>query len=254
MIEVYTFESEYLSNERDIYIFLPPSYGESEENYPVFYMQDGQNIFSEYGEGPWRWNMDETALELIEKDLIEEIIIVGIANTEWRDEEYTPSVDENEGSGGYGDLYLSFLIDEVKSYIDDTFRVRPFREDTAIGGSSLGGLLSLYAAMEHPEYFGKIAAMSPSIWWDYQIILTMAEEWEVDPEDMKIWLDMGVHEKDEEDEIDPVEESDILCEILKSKGFKRGKNLRYYKDYRGEHNEFFWGKRMGKVLKFLFGK
>ena len=256
MIEVYSFKSEYIDYERDIYIYLPPGYDEDEDKtYPVFYMQDGQNIFSEYAESGMSWNMDITATELIEEGSIEEIIIVGISNSHWRDDEYTPTPDENEGTGGYGDLYLDFLINEVKEYIDDNYRVNPFREDTAIGGSSLGGLLALYAAMSYPEIFGKIAALSPSIWWDERIILDMAEEWDVEPENMKIWLDMGLFEADEEEEEedDPLEDADTLCEIFKSKGFKRGHNLRYFRDYKGSHNEYFWGKRSKKVLLFLFG-
>lgn len=255
MIEVYDFYSEYLEEERTIYIYLPPGYEEDEEKtYPVLYMQDGQNIFSDYGEGSMNWRLDETAEELIEEGKIEELIIVGISNSAWRDDEYTPTVDENEGTGGYADIYLQFLIDEVKSHIDSNYRVRPFREDTCVGGSSLGGLLSLYAAISHPEIFGKIAAISPSIWWDNRVILDMAEEWDVEPADMKIWLDMGIYEGDEEDEdeVDPLEESDILCEILKAKGFKRGKNLRYFTDYDGSHDEFSWGKRAGRILLFLF--
>ncbi len=257
MIEVYTLVSETFEEIREIYIYLPPGYEEDEEKtYPVFYMQDGQNIFSGYGEGPGKWDMDLVADELIEEERIKELIIVGISNSNWRDEEYTPTFDEGEESGGYADLYLDFLLQEVKEYIDNNYRVRPFREDTAIGGSSLGGLLALYAGITCPEYFGKIAAISPSIWWDNQVIMDMAEEWDVDPQDMKIWLDMGRYENDEddEDEADPLEQADMLCEILKSKGFKRGRNLRYFTDYKGTHDEYSWGKRIGKVMSFLFGK
>lgn len=257
MIVTNTFYSENLENERNMYIYLPPSYEDNEDDtYPVMYMQDGQNIFSEYAEGGRCWDMDLTADELIENGEMEEIIIVGVSNTEWRDEEYTPTEDENEQSGGYGDLYLKFLIEEVKDYMDNNFRVRPFREDTCIGGSSLGGLLSLYAAITYPEYFGKIAVISPSIWWDNQLILGMAQEWDIDPADMKIWLDMGMYEISEEEledgETDPMVEADMLCEILKSKGFKRGKNLRYFTDYWGSHDESSWGHRIGRVFKFLF--
>ncbi|MEQ8170956.1 MAG: alpha/beta hydrolase-fold protein [Candidatus Eremiobacterota bacterium] len=261
MIETGTFYSEYLGEERKIYIYVPEGYGEDpDKNYPVLYMQDGQNIFSHHGEHATKikWNMDKTAGKLIKKGFIEEIIIVGIANSEWRDDEYTPTVDAQEGSGGYADMYLKFLTEEVKGYIDEHFAVRPFREDTAIGGSSLGGLLSLYAAIAYPEYFGKVAAISPSIWWDNNIILDMAEEWDVEPDEMQIWMDMGLYEIDEEEieagEPHPFEGSRELCEILTDKGFIVGQNFHYYEDYWGSHDEISWGRRMKKVLMFLFGQ
>jgi predicted alpha/beta superfamily hydrolase len=200
MVHTETIHSEYLDGERELYIFLPPGYDENpDSSYPVLYMQDGQNIFSAQGEGAMRWNVDETAMQLIEEGTIEEIIIVGISNSEWRDDEYTPTFDEKEGTGGYADNYMHFLIDELKAHIDSTYRVRPFREDTAIAGSSLGGLLSLYASMKYPEFFGKIAAFSPSLWWDHHAIMDLAKSWELNP-DIRLWLDMGFNEGDDEDE------------------------------------------------------
>lgn len=259
MIRVKKIYSEYLKNERKIYIFVPPGYSKNPNYYyPVLYMQDGQNIFKGRGTYPLRWNLDVTALNLIKQKLIYDIIIVGISNTEWREWEYTPTLDELQGHGGYADLYLQFLIYEVKNYIDKTFRVYPFRENTAICGSSLGGLLALYAGITHPEMFGKIASISPSIWWDDRVILKMAKEWEIDPGLIKIWIDMGYGEVEddelEDDDLHPIEESRLLCDIFVQKGFKKGRNLKYFEDYWGTHNEITWGKRMSNVLKFLFGK
>lgn len=258
MVEVETLFSEVLDCERDIYIFTPPDFSRRRsQRYPVLYMQDGQNIFSREGTWHIRWDVDGTAARLINRGKIEELIIVGVANSEWRDDEYTPTVDEGEESGGLADPYLRFLVEEVKPYIDQNYPVRPFREDTGIAGSSLGGLLSLYAAMTYPEYFGKVAAMSPSLWWDDHVILKMATEWEVDPTEMKIWLDMGFFEDDpeeaEEEDVDPLEEAAALCEILKEKGFRRGRSLRYFEDKSGTHDEIAWGRRFSKVLRFLYG-
>jgi predicted alpha/beta superfamily hydrolase len=262
MIRIEKIHSEHLDGDREIYIFLPPGYNRKKQiRYPVLYMQDGQNIFSKYGGDMPRWNLDLTAMKLIRTRKIPEMIIVGIANSEWRDMEYTPTQDLSEGTGGYADHYLKFLIDDVKYFIDTRFRVLPFRESTGIGGSSLGGLLALYAAFTHPEYFSRVAALSPSLWWDDHVILDMARQWEINPVDMKIWLDMGLYEEEEEEGeeddneewVHPMEESRTLREILKSKGFRRGTNLKYFEDYHGFHNEFSWGSRMDKVLKFLFG-
>ncbi len=317
MIHVETLYSEHLESDRKIYIMTPPSYDEDiDRTYPVLYMQDGQNIFSEYREGPLCWDVDTTAQSMMAEDKIEEIILVGIANSEWRDDEYTPTVDDKEGTGGYADLYLHFLIEEVKAHIDKNYRVRPFREDTGIVGSSLGGLLSLYAAMAYPDYFGKIGVISPSLWWDNEIILQMAKEWDMNPDEMKIWIDMGMREEEEEDsseeqddesesddkaeedkeeedlsalgyevdgeedveevseedveedekeddpsddseededDADPLQEARELCAILQDKGFVTGKNLLYFEDYWGYHDEISWGNRFGMVLSFLYG-
>lgn len=329
MIHIETLFSEHLDNERKIFIMTPPSYDEDpERTYPVLYMQDGQNIFSEHREGPLCWDVDTTAQSMMAEGKIEEIIVVGIANSEWRDDEYTPTADDKEGTGGYADLYLLFLIDEVKAHIDSNYRVRPFREDTGIVGSSLGGLLSLYAAIKYPDFFGRIGVISPSLWWDNEIILQMAKEWDMNPDEMKIWIDMGMREEDEEDEeeeteesieepddesesdkleeadkeedgeedlsalgyevdgeedaeedpeddpeddideeeedssvdaeededdADPLQEARELCAILEEKGFVSGKNLLYFEDYWGYHDEISWGNRFGMVLSFLYG-
>jgi len=323
MIHIETLYSEFLDNERKIYIMTPPSYDEDPDRaYPVLYMQDGQNIFSEHREGPLCWDVDTTAQSMMAEGKIEEIIVVGIANSEWRDDEYTPTVDDKEGTGGYADLYLQFLIEEVKAYIDSHYRVRPFREDTGIVGSSLGGLLSLYAAIKYPDFFGRIGVISPSLWWDNEIILQMAKEWNMNPDEMKIWIDMGMREDDEEeeetedglkeqddetegdeleeeekeedgeedlsalgyevdgeedpevdpeddvdeeedsssedaeedeDDADPLQEARELCAILEEKGFISGRNLLYFEDYWGYHDEISWGNRFGMVLSFLYG-
>lgn len=278
MVRVETIFSDLLGRERDLYIFTPPGYRRhGARTYPVLYLQDGQNVFSREGTWPVRWDADGTAARLIRRRRIEELIIVGIANSEWRDDEYTPTEDALEGAGGLADLYLRHLVEEVKPFIDGNFRVRPFREDTAIGGSSLGGLLALYAAMTYPHYFSKVAALSPSLWWDDQVILKWATEWEVDPAGFKLWLDMGWWEGDDEEEtaeagegeteeeeeeeeeegreeVDPVDEARVLCDILVEKGFRRGRNLRYFEDADGTHDELAWGRRFGKALTFLFGR
>ncbi len=264
MVRVETIFSDLLERERDLYIFLPPGYRRrGSRTYPVLYLQDGQNVFSREGTWHIRWDADGTAARLIRRRRIEELIIVGVANSEWRDDEYTPTEDATEGAGGYADLYLRHLVEEVKPFIDENFRVRPFREDTGIGGSSLGGLLALYAAMTYPHYFGKVAALSPSLWWDDQVILKWAAEWEVDPADFRIWLDMGWWEADEEDgeeeedgreEVDPLLEARALRDILVDKGFRRGRNFRYFEDAEGTHDELAWGRRFGRALTFLFGK
>lgn len=256
-IETHVISSEHLNDDREIYVYLPDGWEEAEEGLPVLYMQDGQRLFSEgICEGPC-WEVDASVEALYEAGLIDCPLIVGVANGEWRDDEYTPSYDGDEEAGGEADRYLAFLLDEVKPFIDARYPVRPQREHTAIGGSSLGGLLAIYAAMEHPELFGMVAAFSPSLWWDEHLLLEMAEDWDLEPGQLRIWIDMGWLEQDEEEAeaglAHPVEETDRLHEILLEKGLEPGIDLAYEVDPEGSHDEASWGRRFADALIFLYG-
>ncbi len=124
---------------------------------------------------------------------IEPLILVGIANTGLRRmAEYTPTRDFKMG-GGEGRSYGRLLIEELKPWIDRTYRTLPDAKNTGLGGSSLGGLISLYVGFAHPEVFGKLAVMSPSLWWDHRSILNAIEQQATKP-DLRIWLDMGTAE------------------------------------------------------------
>src|SRR5215213_5718683 len=169
------FHSLYLEHDRDVLVWLPPGYDGSDGRsdgrstnvrYPVLYMHDGQNLFEPHtafqkGE---HWKVGETATELIEAGRIEPLIIVGIYNTgEARIDEYTPTDDAKLG-GGHADDYGRMIIEELKPLIDRTYRTQPAR--TGLAGSSLGGLASLHLGFTHPQVFSRIAALSPSVWWD----------------------------------------------------------------------------------------
>ncbi|MBN2382255.1 alpha/beta hydrolase [bacterium] len=266
LIKISPFFSEILDNEREIWVFLPPGYNQRpRRRYPVFYLQDGQRIFSPpAGDGLPQWNIDLTALELMKKKQIRGIIMVGIAHSGGREYEYTPTFDQEEETGGGGDDYLAFVSRELKPFVDEHFRTLSSRSHTAIGGSSLGGLISLYAALGYSHCFGKIAAMSPSLWWDNYVILKFFQAWS--PPHLKpvIWLDMGTCEEDRDeltesederdDDLTPLEQSEIMTRILMGKGYRRGRNLRSFTGYGASHDEISWGERFDRVLTFLFGQ
>jgi predicted alpha/beta superfamily hydrolase len=160
------FHSEILPDDRAVSVYLPPQYLEQKErHFPVLYLQDGQNLFdgrTSYITGK-TWNANKTADRLTEAGEIEPLILVGIANTGLRRmAEYTPTRDFKMG-GGEGRSYGRLLIEELKPWIDRTYRTLPEAKDTGLGGSSLGGLISLYVGFAHPEVFGKLAVMSPSV-------------------------------------------------------------------------------------------
>ncbi len=258
MISKNLFFSKIFDEEREIFIYTPPGYNNSDNfewRFPVIYMQDGQNLFSLVEEErSGKWNLEHTLNSMIESCIIEPVIIVGISHSDFRDDEYTPTFDNQELSGGLADLYLTFITSEVMPWIEKEYIVSPFREDTAICGSSLGGLLSLYAGIRYSKYFSMLGAMSPSLWWDDGVIFDMLHNKPLDPANTTIWLDMGHwEEEDDEESMDTIEESRELAGILDEQGFSEGLHYCYFEDAEGYHDETSWGKRMVHVLEFFFG-
>lgn len=249
-------KSKHLKNTRTIAVWLPPGYGNDKDHrYPVFYMHDGQNLFdaatAAFGV---EWQADETADRLIRAKKIEAIIIVGIYNTPNRTDEYTPDRDTERDAGGQGDDYAKFIIEELKPMIDREYRTRPDRENTAIGGSSLGGLISLQIAMDHPDVFGKCAAVSPTLMWNDDAILKRIREQHAEPlKQVRLWFDMGDGEGRQIDFYSTaMRKTDQLEAMLKKAGRKPNLDYKYEKVEGGEHNEASWAKRLDPILSFLF--
>jgi predicted alpha/beta superfamily hydrolase len=247
--QVYEFHSEILPDDRAVQVYLPTQYIEQEERrFPVFYLHDGQNLFdgrTSYIPGR-TWRANETADRLNAEGLIEPVILVGIANTGLRRmAEYTPTRDMRMG-GGDGQKYGRLLVEELKPWIDRTFRTRVGPEDTGLGGSSLGGLISLFLGWEHPSVFGKLAVMSPSVWWDYRSILSIINQAGAKP-NLRIWMDMGMAEGARH-----IRDADLLAQVLVRHGWKLGADLVYEKAVGAVHDEQAWAERFGDVLRFLF--
>ena len=167
-LESYQFYSRVLPDpdHRMVQVYLPQQYGmEPERRFPVFYLHDGQNLFDgrdSYVAGH-TWQAGSTADQLNEAGVIEPVILVGVANTGLRRmAEYTPTHNPKMG-GGEGEKYGQLLIDELKPFVDRTYRTLTGPENTGLGGSSLGGLVTLFLGLERPDVFGKLAVMSPSI-------------------------------------------------------------------------------------------
>jgi predicted alpha/beta superfamily hydrolase len=230
---------------RRLIVYLPPNYEKRRNRtYPVLYLQDGQNVFdgaTAFIPGH-EWFVDETAEYLIRTGRIEPLIVVAINNSgDHRIDEYTPTVDEGLHRGGKADQYLEFLLRDVKPFIDREFRTRRGPENTGIGGSSLGGLLSLYAGLKYPNAFGKLAVMSPSVWWDNENILNEIEKLGHEMP-QRIWLDIGT---DEGEVVDRVRRLSALFE-------SRHQNFRYEEAPGEGHNELAWARRVGPMLSYLF--
>jgi predicted alpha/beta superfamily hydrolase len=245
---IHGFESKILGNTRELTIYLPPGYDEHpDRRYPVLYMQDGQNLFDaerSYVPGqPWR--LQEAADAAIGERTASPMIIVGVDHAGvGRLDEYTPARDEKHNGGGRADDYARMLVEELKPLIDGRFRTLPDRENTAIGGSSLGGLATLHAVMQQRDVFGRGAAMSPSVWWSDRAILREVDEYEGDPP--RLWLDIGGREG-----LEALNDARALRDKLAAKGW-REETFQYYEDRRADHSERAWAKRVRLVLEFLF--
>jgi predicted alpha/beta superfamily hydrolase len=250
------FHSRYLPNDRDILVNLPPGYeANKNQRYPVLYLHDGQNLFdgaTSFIKGA-EWRVDETAQALIKSKAIAPVIIVGIYNTgNNRVDEYTPTPDTGHNMGGKADLYGQMIVKELKPFIDTNYRTLTDAENTGLGGSSLGGLVSLHLALKYPEIFGLVAVVSPSVWWDGKAILREVGALTKRPR-LRIWLDIGTKEggnvkADEE----TAANARLLRDALVAKGWKLGHDLKYFEAEGAEHNERAWAQRVGPILKFLY--
>jgi predicted alpha/beta superfamily hydrolase len=252
------FPSAILGNSRKLRLYLPPDYETNRKaRYPVLYLQDGQNLFdpslSPFSHAEWR--VDETAEALIRAKLIPPMIIVGIDNTPARADEFLPTRRKlgNQKAGGNADGYLKFLLTEVKPYIDAHYRTKADRENTAIGGSSLGGVLTLYAGLSHPEAFSKLLVISPSFWWDDRVMLKKVQALHAKLP-LKIWVDIGTRENgfDQKENAQTVKDVEDVVQALEAKGWKPGRDLDFYVDHGAEHSEVAWARRFGMMLMALY--
>jgi predicted alpha/beta superfamily hydrolase len=248
------FRSKILANRRNVLVYLPRGYRRfSRRRYPVLYLQDGQNVFDAATSfAGVEWGVDETAQRLIRKNLIEPLIIVAIANTgDDRIHEYAPTrgvidatAKRKKRSLGLARQYGRFLIEELKPYIDKRYRTKGEAEFTGLGGSSLGGLLTLSLGLWFPNVFTKLIVMSPSVWWDYQAVVKMVEKLDEKPP-LQIWLDTGTREPG-------WERARTLRDALVEKGWRLYNDLQYMEVEGADHSEGAWAARVDPALRFLF--
>jgi len=231
--------------ERRIWIYLPPDYDIVNENYPVLYMHDGQNLFDQFTSFLGEWEVDETLNELYDEGY-QVPIVVGIDNGgNERIDEYTPWVNSTYG-GGQGELYIDFLVQTLKPYIDENYRTLPQRENTGIMGSSLGGLISHYGALSHQDIFSKSGIFSPSYWFSDSVWTFTTDTGKQG--NMKLYQLMGSLEGGGE-AVDSMWQMDSLLTEL---GF--GDDELYSLEVpNGEHNEALWRDNFRDAYLWMFG-
>ncbi|HOD10573.1 MAG TPA: alpha/beta hydrolase-fold protein [Flavobacterium sp.] len=237
------FEIPQLNKTRRVWALLPHDYDTSVENYPVLYLQDAQNLFNEnaqYG----NWEIDKKLAVMAEYN-IGKIIVIAVEHAEKeRIKEY--NVGNTVLGTGEGKKYIRFLTDTLKPFVDENFRTKPEREFTGIGGSSMGGLVSIFSGIMYPEVFGKLMIFSPSLWVVPKIKLSFLDMDE--PQNTRIYLYAGGDES--ATMIDHVKS--FKNRLLKREGFAEKMKARLSINMEGKHNERYWSDEFPKAIEWLF--
>jgi predicted alpha/beta superfamily hydrolase len=273
------FHSTVLANDRPIYAYLPASYGENTDaTYPVVYLHDGQNLWAAMPQIAFSgtWNVDSAFDAAAESgtcagwgaqplggtpvtctgdgdcgtgqtcETFPEAIAIGVANTTDRIHEYTPTSDPGTPGGGGADAYLAMLITELKPSIDSRLRTRPDAASTSLVGSSLGGLVTAYAGLSHADVFSRLGELSPSTWWDSDVIVgdvTNAQS----PKPAIVYVDSGAGDADDE------ADTDQLAAAYIAQGYVDGVSFRHVVQTGASHSETYWAERLPGALQLLLG-
>lgn len=237
--EPFTFPGE---TPRRVWVYLPPDYAQTDTRYPVVYMHDGQNVFSESTSYAGEWGGDETLDTLASQGLRVPIVVAVDHGGESRMRELSPWTNPEFGSA-QGDVYLGFLIGSVKPYIDTHFRTLPSARNTAVMGSSMGGLMAHYAIVKHPEVFSRAAIFSPSFWFSQQTF-TFTETHPL-PETHKLYFIVG--------EKEGKQMSDGMTAMVSlHQAQQHPDEALYSKIVAGQdHNEAFWQAEVEGALRWL---
>jgi predicted alpha/beta superfamily hydrolase len=236
------FEIPQLNKTRKIWALLPHDYDNSSESYPVMYLQDAQNLFNEFAEFG-NWEIDKK-LAVMSEYQIGKIIVIAIEHAEEdRIKEY--NVGKTVLGKGQGKKYIRFVTETLKPFVDINFRTKKEREHTGIGGSSLGGLVSIFSGLKNPEVYGKLMIFSPSLWVVPELKINAKE---VNTTDVKIYLYAG-----------GAESKNLVAEIQKfqqdliTNGFVEDSNqINLSINRKGKHTETYWSDEFPKAIEWLF--
>lgn len=267
-LNIFELYSPELDRMKTIRVFLPSTYyTEPSQFFDVLYMHDGQNLFdpktSSYGN---HWKIPETLKELEQKSEIKGYIVVGIDCNNGEDgrkrlDEYSPWINSDlseyfgkgASAGGEGEAYVDFLVHTLKPYIDQHYRTNINRENTIIAGSSMGGVISLYAGFKYPVIFSKIGAFSTAAWFAKAELFEYIKN-QFGKENLKIYLDIGTKEGSDQSKVDLeniyVKDSIELNDLLLNLGLPE-ENLKFIIDEEAIHNEIAWANRFPDFIRWM---
>lgn len=240
-VSTFIIEAPQLQTSKKIWVYLPPNYSDTKKRYSVIYMHDAQNLFDAETSYSGEWNVDEKL-----DSLRAQVIVIGIEHgNEKRIDELTPFKNEKYG-GGKADDYLDFLVKTLKPEIDKTYRTKTKKKNTTIMGSSLGGLISFYATLKHPEVFGKAGVFSPAFWINRDEIFELAEKNK--RQKTKYYFLCGDKEGSDDSMVSDLNKMEYLintqrcsCLHLNEKKIVKG----------GQHNEKLWRDGFVKAISWL---
>ena len=244
-----------LQQNRRIWVMLPPSYFTSKEKkYPVLYLQDGQNLFLAEASFSGEWGVDEAVSDLYQQQRMPEIIVVGIDNGGVnRFNEYSPWINNSEeftrgqGQGGNGDKYLQALTENVLPWVETNYRVDHSQFPRCIGGSSMGGLISLYAQLSYPEVFPCSLVISPAFWFAFdQIKAFTTQRLPLISTPLKIYMDVGTNEAPYQTAY--LEYAQRISQLLSAPSVHH----QLFIDPGGIHQESAWRRRLPQMLQWIY--
>ncbi|MDD2197385.1 MAG: alpha/beta hydrolase-fold protein [Bacteroidales bacterium] len=233
-----------LNRRRTVRVYFPPNYSSS-QGFPVIYMFDGQNAFDKSTAFSNEWRIDETLDSLHHTRAFGAIVVAIYHGEDERINEYTPWPNQ-EKIGGDGPKMAKFIVKNLKPYIDKHYRTLPDADNTMIIGSSLGGLMALYTALEYPSVFSKVGVFSPSLWWSDEIFKQIEKHKKKNYQ--KIYLLAGGQEDNK-----MASNLKKAKRMLKETGFSDDNELMLKICEDGRHSEWFWAREFPHAVRWLFG-
>lgn len=257
-LDIFQVRSAYLANSRSVRVWLPPGYNDeanADRRYPVLYMNDGQNLFDRATSfGGHEWQADETATRLINEGRIQPLIIIGIDNSGiTRSQEYNAPGVNWGGRQSHGDKYMQFVTEELMPYVNSRYRTLKGPENTGFGGSSFGGNIALYAAMNNNDAFGRVLIESPAL-----TVGNRAPLAQVHAHDRKwpqrIFIAVGTSETS-----NPADAAEYLAAVQALADYYRARRfgedrMKFVVAKDAIHSERAWAGRFPEALEYLFGK